>query len=364
MEKRILPLKYFSFTLMMILGLFFDDVNSSRILILGALFLGLFLIGGLRDYFNKHIESTYLIDGILVLLIELNSRYVVNYFYHLFYIFILIELFIILKKNAVRISVFITMVSMYKFIFLIKERFSLGTISQVLFLLLINVVIISYGILNNRYRKEKEEKEKLYKELENMTREQERLRIARDIHDTLGHEMTALIMQLEMASRLMDKDFEKTREIIDSAKVGAREGLTKIRGVVEAIREDDVNYNKLINGLIEDFRAKTNLDIKYEYNIDFNKNGVGECLYRLVQESITNVSRHSNADSIEIRIIQNIDNIKFWIKDNGSKKPVMEKGYGLKGLSERIVDKKGKMKIYYNEGFIIEGFIPIGGNHD
>ncbi len=364
MEKRILPLKYFSFTLMMILGLFFDDVNSSRIFILVALFLGLFLISGLRDYFNKHIEATYLIDGVLVLLIELNSRYVVNYFYHLFYIFILIELFIILKKNAVRISVFITMVSMYKFVFLIKERFSLGTISQVLFLLFINILIISYGILNNRYRKEKEEKENLYKELEKMTREQERLRIARDIHDTLGHEMTALIMQLEMASRLMDKDFEKTKEIIDSAKKGAREGLTKIRGVVEALREDDVNYNKLINGLIEDFRLKTDLDIKYEYNVDFNKNDVGECLYRIVQESITNVSRHSNADSIEIRIIQNADNIKFWIKDNGSKKPVIKKGYGLKGLNERIENRKGKMKIYYNEGFIIEGFIPIGGNHD
>jgi len=72
--------------------------------------------------------------------------------------------------------------------------------------------------LTRYYKELLEEKENLYKELEKMTREQERLRIARDIHDTLGHEMTALIMQLEMASRLMDRDFEKNREAVETVK--------------------------------------------------------------------------------------------------------------------------------------------------
>ena len=374
MGRRWQYLKYFAYMTMAITGIIFDDVNSSRIIVLIGLLTLLGILNIARDKYsimNPYIQWSYLIDAGIVLFIELNSRYVINYFFHIFYIFILIEILLLMNKNAISISLMVSLASMYKFIRLIIERRSFGSVSETLFFLFVNILIIVSGALNHRYRIEKNEKEKLYvellettKELEKITRNSERIRISRDIHDTLGHEMTAMIMQLEMASRLIEKDTVETKEIIESAKVTARESLSKVREVVESLREPHTNLEIDISQLNSKFAEQTGLNIEFESDVDFTKFKYKECLYFLIQESLTNTSRHSDSKEIKIKLHASEEKLEFKIKDQGTHYDENNRGYGLKGMTERINQCEGKIKIYFDKGFVIEGYLPLGGSND
>ncbi len=374
MSKRWLYLKYFAYVTMAITGIIFDDVNSSRIIVLIGLLTLLGILNIARDKYstmNPYIQWSYLIDAGIVLFIELNSRYVVNYFFHIFYIFILIEILVLMNKNAISVSVMVSLASMYKFIRLIIERRSFGSISETLFFLFVNILIIVSGALNHRYRVEKNEKEKIYvellettRELEKITRDSERIRISRDIHDTLGHEMTAMIMQLEMASRLIEKDTLQTKDIIESAKRAARESLSKVREIVESLREPHSNLELDIRQLILKFGEQTGLMIEYKLDGDFVKLKYKECLYFLIQESLTNTSRHSDSKEIKIELVSIGQKMKFKIKDQGTHHDENSRGYGLKGMIERVNQCDGKIDIYFDKGFVIEGYLPLGGLND
>jgi signal transduction histidine kinase len=359
---------------MAFMGIIFDDVNSNRLYVLMGLFGVILVLNLLRDFSFRGrgwIEWMFLLDGVMVLFIEWNSRYVVNYFFHVFYIFILIELFFRVDRRTVTISGIVTVFSMVKFYQLLTQLQSFGSISETLFFLFINILIIIAGVLNNRYRIEKEDKERLYVELleatgelEKMTRQKERARIARDIHDTLGHEMSALIMQLEIASRLMEKDTAQAETMLQDAKDGARSGLKKIREVVEALREDHLDLKADLILLIDNYRKRTGIEVIYSFNCDFSNFRERECLYRLVQEALTNTSRHSNAGKVEILLGEKDNQLIYCINDNGTIKPEVKIGYGLKGMSERIQLCGGSLEITYDKGFVLSGNLPMGGSYD
>lgn len=374
MKRSQIALKYTVYLLMAFMGIIFDDVNSNRLYVLMGLFGVILVLNLLRDFSFRGrgwIEWMFLLDGVMVLFIEWNSRYVVNYFFHVFYIFILIELFFRVDRRTVTISGIVTVFSMVKFYQLLTQLQSFGSISETLFFLFINILIIIAGVLNNRYRIEKEDKERLYVELleatgelEKMTRQKERARIARDIHDTLGHEMSALIMQLEIASRLMEKDTAQAETMLQDAKDGARSGLKKIREVVEALREDHLDLKADLILLIDNYRKRTGIEVIYSFNCDFSNFRERECLYRLVQEALTNTSRHSNAGKVEILLGEKDNQLIYCINDNGTIKPEVKIGYGLKGMSERIQLCGGSLEITYDKGFVLSGNLPMGGSYD
>ncbi len=374
MKRSLIALKYSVYVLMAFMGIIFDDVNSNRLYVLMGLFGAILLLNLVRDFSLRGlgwVEWLYLLDGMMVLIIEWNSRYVVNYFFHVFYIFILIELFFRADRKAVIISGIVTVFSMVKFYQLLTQLQSFGSVSETLFFLFINILIIIAGVLNNRYRREKEDKERLYKELleatgelEKMTRQKERTRIARDIHDTLGHEMSALIMQLELASRLMEKDAVQAEVMLRDAKDSARSGLKKIREVVEALREDHLDLKADLNLLIDNYQKRTGIEVVRRFDCDFSTFRERECLYRLVQEALTNTSRHSNAGKVEIYLREKDNHLNYRITDDGTIKPEMKRGYGLKGMSERIQLCGGSLEITYDKGFVLRGNLPMGGSHD
>ncbi|WP_432662919.1 sensor histidine kinase [Wukongibacter baidiensis] len=381
-EKRrwlLRPIKIFFLSLLFYMAVYFENASGTRLYMLLGLFAVYIILGIVRKrlYRNEMLLScSFLIDIVLVYLLEHNSRFLINYFFHSFYIVILLEVSLTLKRDkSLIISIISVGVSLIKYILLISYNNNLASLSQMAFFLLINALILVIANFAQYNRDEKEKKELLYNELlkthkklkeysdkvEELAALEERNRIARDIHDTLGHNMTALIMQMEISSHMIDEDIDKTKELIDSAKEMARQGLLSVRKVVETLRiEETKKETNSIECLIDEFSNAAGIEIEFETIGELTKRhpNIDIALYRIVQESLTNAVRHGKATKVEVCITYKNEAIEFEIKDNGIGAKQIKEGYGIKGMKERITNLSGKVEFESGNGFIVKGYLP------
>jgi len=177
--------------------------------------------------------------------------------------------------------------------------------------------------------------------MERMTQMRERNRLAREIHDTLGHTLTGIIMGADASLALFDVVPEESRKRIQVVAQSARDGLTDVRRSIKALRPDALEHSTLaqaLEGLVENFRLTTSARIDYfreteELKLDPDEE---DALYRVVQEGLTNAVRHGRADRIEIRITRNGDAVTVGIRDNGTGCGKLEEGFGLRHMRERL----------------------------
>lgn len=177
--------------------------------------------------------------------------------------------------------------------------------------------------------------------MERMTQMRERNRLAREIHDTLGHTLTGIIMGADAGLALFDVAPEESKKRIQVVAQSARDGLTDVRRSIKALRPDTLERSTLVQaleGLVENFRLTTSTRIDYyqeaeELNLDSDEE---DTLYRVVQEGMTNAVRHGRADHIEIRITRSGDMVTVSIRDNGTGCPKLEEGFGLRHMRERL----------------------------
>jgi len=173
------------------------------------------------------------------------------------------------------------------------------------------------------------------------TKRNERLRIARDLHDSLGHQLTALSLQLEVAGHVSDdaKDAH-----LNEAKAISRALLFDVRETVSDIRKkNDVELGVALSSLTQGI---PNLGVTLAIDVEESSVEASqvEVIFRCVQESITNIAKHSNATHCIINIFNERDFIVIKIKDNGSNVSVIKPGNGLNGMAERIKDIGGSLK--------------------
>ncbi len=192
----------------------------------------------------------------------------------------------------------------------------------------------------------------------------ERNRLAREIHDTLGHTLTGIIAGLDACSMLIDVAPDAVKEqIVDIADV-ARKGMTDVRRSVKALRPDaleKLELSKALDEMIEECRRSTKTDIQYlctDSLRGFNQDEE-EIIYRIVQESITNAIRHGKADQIAITIVKEYQVLTIHIKDNGIGCKKVQKGFGLHHMEERLEMLQGSLSYSGEDGFTIEAKIPI-----
>lgn len=356
----------------------FENTLTNRLYIFIGIYI-LYIITGLLRYKkeqNKIILAwSFLADILLIFSFEYNSRYLINYYLHFFYIIVILESFLWLDiKNSVIVSSICIFVSSIKFIILLYYKYSLGNLSQMLFFTLINIFTLFIVYFAKYYREEKLKKDKLYSELieysekvEELAIVEERNRIARDIHDTLGHSITGMIMEIEMIDTLLlEEDSERAKEMVNRLKIEARDSLVKVREVVETLKpsesEDRPVTQNPVKALIDNFVDSTNVEVSYNIEGDFNAviPTTNIVLYRMVQEALTNGVRHGKATNFHIEIKYYSDLIVFYIKDNGIGFKNLEKGFGLKNMEERINTLNGQVVFSSENGFIIQGFIPLG----
>lgn len=379
-KKFLLMAKMTVLTILFFSALYFENAQQQRLLVLVVVFF-VFIANNIYKYFsNKQCKINgvlFIIDLVLIYLLELNSRLLINYFLHSFYIIILLEASITLPiKNGITIGVITIIVSMIKFIYLVYYKFNLLNFSQMIFFLLINILIMVVALFGEYNKQEKEKKDLLYKELldthkklKEYTNEVQRLsvieernRIARDIHDNLGHNMTALIMQLQMADHYLQSDSLKSRELLVNSIRTAKDSLKGIREVVETLRGSTtlLSADKAFKVLTEDFSEKTgaSIDLKIEGKVTNNQEALN-AMYHILQEGLTNAIRHGNASKIWVQINYTDQSIAFRIKDNGKGAENIKEGYGMKGIRERVNALGGSVEFKSENGFVVEGIVYL-----
>ncbi len=366
-------LKILILIILFLSAIYFENAHHQRLIVLIVIF-ALFLSNNVVKYYIKDQNKLFIlffVDIALIYILETNSRLLINYFFHSFYIIIFLEAsFLLPLKKGITIGIVTVIISMIKYAYLIYYKFNLSNVSQMVFFLMVNILILVIAAFAQHTKEEKEKKDILYKELLDTHRQlkeytdelnrlsviEERNRIARDIHDTLGHNMTALIMQLQMADHYVMSDAGKSSQMLKNSLNTAKESLSKIREVVETLRGKEISPEIAIKTLVEEFSEKTGAGIKLNIEGEIPKNyGVNSAIYHILQEGMTNSIRHGNASKLWINLIYSNENIKFNIKDNGQGALAFIEGFGLKGIRERVEAFGGNVEFKSQDGFIIDG---------
>ncbi len=191
--------------------------------------------------------------------------------------------------------------------------------------------------------------------LQESTKQSERLRISRDLHDGLGHHLTALILKLQYLTYTTEGE---NKEHVVEAHVMAKQLLTDVRETVHEMREgSNIGLKDALDALISQIpRLKVHLDLQPELHLPDAK--TADTLFRCVQEAITNTLKHGNASEMHIRLYQNGDAFELQVIDNGHCSLHLHEGSGLKGMRERVEQLRGQLEITTTKGFGLNIRIP------
>lgn len=202
-------------------------------------------------------------------------------------------------------------------------------------------------------------------EAEAMAETRERNRLAREIHDTLGHALTGIAAGLDATSFLVDIAPDKAKEQLSKIKETALRGLKDVRRSVRKLRPDDLEQlplHQAIEHMIDDFSASTGMKIDFEILQwpERLRPDQEEVLYRIVQEGMTNARRHGHAHHLTITIGARRGIIYLLLADDGQGADIrkLQKGFGLRHMQERLALLHGKLRYWSDRGFTLEAIMP------
>lgn len=197
--------------------------------------------------------------------------------------------------------------------------------------------------------------------------EEERLRITKEVHDTAGYVFINVIMMLQAALAIIDKDYKKGKEKVESALEYTRRGMNEIRMVLHEMRayeKPDIGIQNELYNIVAVFRKATNINVRFEYGNwpkHFERKETELFLESLVQECLTNTVKHGNADSIDIICWKDEESYSILIQDNGkTKQKNLLLGIGLSGIEDFVNSRGGCVSYGYDqEGFIVRVKLPL-----
>ncbi|WP_342472734.1 histidine kinase [Metasolibacillus sp. FSL H7-0170] len=241
-----------------------------------------------------------------------------------------------------------------------------------LFTLLLLFTLICSALLLRYYVQATEDKQGLYDELlsqyrllkrhsaaqEQLVREEERTNIARDMHDSVGHQLTALLMHAEMLS--MQQNSEALLEI----KHLARTSLEETRYAVRQLKTSDLYGMQSVLQLIRKLEMESRLHIRFTIEKGVLSlplsNQQGIVLYRILQECLTNAMKYSHSKEVEILLgINPLAQIQFAVKNKSIDETAIVEGFGLENMKERVQQAGGTIHIYRTaQYFVVEGALP------
>lgn len=181
------------------------------------------------------------------------------------------------------------------------------------------------------------------------TRSDERLRVARELHDVLGHQLTVLALELETATH---QDGERAREHVLRAKAVARELLGDVRATVGELRRRAPSLQEALESLVERVGTpRVRVLVADHVVVDEEQTVV---LVRAVQEIVTNTIRHADATELTVDVDADGDRTRVVAQDDGRGAYRVEPGNGLRGLSERVEAYGGSVRVDGRSGFRVE----------
>ena len=299
--------------------------------------------------------------------------------------FIILSFGMLLLSNYDLMSLFIKLPSLDTYIRFYPESVRLLLLFGKNFLYSLNIVVFMISLLfyilsaiTERHRIEEELRmaSQANRELnsylalsEKIAEDRERKRIAREIHDTLGHALTGISAGIDAVKVLVDIDTNRAKEQLNNVSVVVRDGIRDVRGSLNKMRPGALENNTLKEALIKiirEYEAISNLEIhlRYEWdNIDLDI-AKEDIVFRGIQESITNSVRHGHAKTIWIELLEE-ESYVMTIQDDGVGFDELHYGYGLKQMQERLMIIGGSVRFENRDGFYTHIEIPkIGGRHD
>ncbi|MDB9526450.1 sensor histidine kinase [Oscillatoria sp. CS-180] len=205
-------------------------------------------------------------------------------------------------------------------------------------------------------------------QIEALAMAQERARIARDIHDSLGHALTGLNIQLEGALKLWDGNPEQARQFVAQAKEMGSIALQETRQAVATLRETkpiDPDLAAAIAPLSHHFQQLTGIVPQVTVESVPLSQPLKLAVHRIVQEALTNVCKHAQADAVAITVqrLSEPSRLGITVKDNGVGFHPQDNttGFGLKGIQERAEAEGGQLQLISSpgQGCTIHVWLPL-----
>ena len=330
--------------------------------------LSLFALMGLRHPDRRWVRFTYTA-------VELGLVLVLSFvggirLFHLLYLVLVIRNCLIFDgwtRSSISAIAFIlcTWIQTYRFqnlpmlrSVILPERFGLIWFSLAL---LFGLVVLFLQLLVNAVLAERRSRDRLAAANEQLRRYalriedqatlQERSRIAREIHDALGHSLTVFNLNLEAGLRLLNSDPAEARELLTEAKQIGSQVLQEVRQSVAALRSDPLQGRSLpeaISTLVADFQRSMNLVPTCEFAIDQPiPNEIKTAAYRIVQEALTNICKYAAATQVTIQIRTTSTALEVKIQDDGMgfDRQQNTTGFGLQGMQERTLNLDGSFEV-------------------
>jgi signal transduction histidine kinase len=240
------------------------------------------------------------------------------------------------------------------------------------------VVMVTQIRLNEQHAREKAES--LTRQLELANRQlaefasqaeelaatQERNRLAREIHDNLGHYLTIVNVQIEAAKVICETDPSRALDALNTAQDLAKKGLSSVRESVSALRVSPIENRPLEDAISELIEESRTAGIETEFNLVGDtcpvESKVALVLFRVVQEGLTNARKHASASRVDVAMdFSQMDTIRLTLRDDGIGAADTSGGFGLIGLRERVhlLDGEFKVETQPGQGFVLEVTLPL-----
>ncbi|GAB3444685.1 sensor histidine kinase [Actinophytocola sediminis] len=212
-----------------------------------------------------------------------------------------------------------------------------------------------------------DEAERTREETARRRADEERLHIARELHDSLTHQISVITVQAEVAVHLADKRGERVPDALLVIREAGREAARELRATLEALRSDDRDAPHGLDHVQELVRRARATGLDATLTITGNRgdlpNAVDRTAYRIVQESLTNIARHAAAATASVRIDYRPDALVIRVDDDGTATsdtaPVP--GVGLLGMGERVTALGGHLRAAprADGGFTVRAELPV-----
>lgn len=203
--------------------------------------------------------------------------------------------------------------------------------------------------------------------------EEERKRIAREIHDGPAQAMANVLLKSELCEKLITKDIEQAKVELKNLKNIVQQSLKEVRKIIYDLRPsalDDLGLIPAVSRYIKNFSEETGIFVDFSVLSDYKRLSpeIEITCFRVVQEALTNIKKHSKAKNASVKFEFGMRFISIIIKDDGIgfDKENIGQGYGLMGMRERVEILNGKFEIssFKNKGTQIYISIPVRGVED
>nr|AHX24717.1 two-component system histidine kinase [uncultured bacterium] len=195
---------------------------------------------------------------------------------------------------------------------------------------------------------------------------EERLRIARELHDSLTHAISLVNVQVGLAVHLFDRDRESSRTALLSVKDASRQAMRELRSTLEVLRKDDEEPDGPSLDQIGELIRKSErpgLDITLRVSGDRQPlpREVDHAAYRIVQESLTNAVRHANTPTLSVEVAYQPQHVTMRIEDEGKVGQPVREGVGIRGMRERVAALGGELHVgpKADGGFAVVATLPL-----